>query len=87
MKYHAELLNYIDVPVLDIHGKQKQIKRTSTFNEFVKAEVRSGPSTVTLSPPPLGHADACCGTHECSLFACAVSIPRAGRWVCGAPNL
>ena len=40
VKFHAELLNYIDVPVLDIHGKQKQIKRTSTFNEFVKADVR-----------------------------------------------
>ncbi len=41
VKYHAELLNYIDIPVLDIHGKQKQAKRTSTFNEFVKAEVRA----------------------------------------------
>jgi hypothetical protein len=40
VKYHSELLNYIDVPVLDIHGKQKQVKRTSTFNEFVKADVR-----------------------------------------------
>jgi ATP-dependent RNA helicase DDX18/HAS1 len=39
VKYHAELLNYIDVPVLDIHGKQKQAKRTSTFNQFCKAEV------------------------------------------------
>lgn len=39
VKYHAELLNYIDIPVLDIHGKQKQAKRTSTFNEFCKAEV------------------------------------------------
>ena len=38
VKYHAELLNYIDVPVLDIHGKQKQAKRTSTFNEFCKAD-------------------------------------------------
>lgn len=38
VKYHAELLNYIDIPVLDIHGKQKQAKRTSTFNEFCKAE-------------------------------------------------
>lgn len=38
VKYHAELLNYIDLPVLDIHGKQKQQKRTSTFFEFCKAE-------------------------------------------------
>ncbi|KAJ1675106.1 ATP-dependent RNA helicase [Spiromyces aspiralis] len=38
VKYHAELLNYIDVPVLDLHGKQKQQKRTNTFFEFVNAE-------------------------------------------------
>ncbi|KAH9937468.1 P-loop containing nucleoside triphosphate hydrolase protein [Fomitopsis serialis] len=36
--YHAELLNYIDVPVLDLHGKQKQQKRTTTFFEFCNAE-------------------------------------------------
>jgi len=39
VKYHAELLNYIDVPVLDLHGKQKQQKRTNTFFEFCNAEV------------------------------------------------
>ncbi|KAF5368489.1 hypothetical protein D9758_002356 [Tetrapyrgos nigripes] len=38
VKYHAELLNYIDVPVLDLHGKQKQQKRTNTFFEFINAE-------------------------------------------------
>jgi len=38
VKYHAELLNYIDIPVLDIHGRQKQQKRTSTFFEFCTAE-------------------------------------------------
>ncbi|PJF16450.1 ATP-dependent RNA helicase has1 [Paramicrosporidium saccamoebae] len=38
VKYHAELLNYIDVPVLDLHGKQKQKKRTATFFEFMNAE-------------------------------------------------
>jgi ATP-dependent RNA helicase DDX18/HAS1 len=38
VKYHAELLNYIDIPVLDLHGKQKQQKRTNTFFEFVNAE-------------------------------------------------
>jgi len=37
VKYHAELLNYIDVPVKDIHGKQKQQKRTATFFEFCAA--------------------------------------------------
>lgn len=26
VKYYAELLNYIDIPVLDLHGKQKQQK-------------------------------------------------------------
>ncbi|KAI8921040.1 P-loop containing nucleoside triphosphate hydrolase protein [Powellomyces hirtus] len=38
VKYHAELLNYIDIPVLDLHGKQKQQKRTNTFFEFVNAD-------------------------------------------------
>lgn len=38
VKYHSELFNYIDLPVLDIHGKQKQQKRTSTFFEFCKAD-------------------------------------------------
>lgn len=37
VKYHAELLNYIDVPVLDLHGKQKQQRRTATFFEFCNA--------------------------------------------------
>ncbi|WKT49899.1 Helicase, C-terminal [Fusarium oxysporum f. sp. vasinfectum] len=38
VKYHAELLNYIDIPVLDLHGKQKQQKRTNTFFEFCNAK-------------------------------------------------
>jgi len=38
VKYHAELLNYIDLPVMDLHGKQKQAKRTQTFLEFVNAK-------------------------------------------------
>ncbi|KAI4160224.1 MAG: hypothetical protein LQ342_005936 [Letrouitia transgressa] len=38
VKYHSELLNYIDLPVLDLHGKQKQQKRTSTFFSFCNAE-------------------------------------------------
>lgn len=38
VKFHAELLNYIDLPVLDLHGNQKQNKRTATFFEFCKAE-------------------------------------------------
>ena len=38
MKFHAELLNYIDIEVQDIHGKQKQQKRTTTFFNFCKAD-------------------------------------------------
>ncbi|KAI8469356.1 MAG: DEAD-domain-containing protein [Monoraphidium minutum] len=38
VKYHAELFNYIDIPVKDIHGKQKQQKRTATFFEFCQAD-------------------------------------------------
>ena len=38
VKFHAELLNYVDIPVMDIHGKQKQAKRTSTFFEFCNAK-------------------------------------------------
>ncbi|KAF2399403.1 DEAD-domain-containing protein [Trichodelitschia bisporula] len=35
--YYSELLNYIDLPVLALHGKQKQQKRTNTFFEFCNA--------------------------------------------------
>ena len=38
VKYHAELLNYIDLPVLDLHGKKKQQTRTNTFFEFCNAK-------------------------------------------------
>ena len=38
VKFHGELLNYIDVPVMDIHGKQKQQRRTTTFFQFCKAK-------------------------------------------------
>lgn len=37
VKFYGELLNYIDLPVLDLHGKQKQEKRTKTFFEFRNA--------------------------------------------------
>lgn len=37
-QFFDELLNYIDIPVLSIHGKQKQTKRTATFFEFCNAE-------------------------------------------------
>eukprot|EP00538_Stauroneis_constricta_P013072 CAMPEP_0119559884 /NCGR_PEP_ID=MMETSP1352-20130426/13539_1 /TAXON_ID=265584 /ORGANISM="Stauroneis constricta, Strain CCMP1120" /LENGTH=573 /DNA_ID=CAMNT_0007607703 /DNA_START=55 /DNA_END=1776 /DNA_ORIENTATION=- len=38
VKFHSELLNYIDIPVMDIHGRQKQVKRTTTFFQFQKAK-------------------------------------------------
>lgn len=38
VKFYGELLNYIDMPVLDLHGKQKQQKRTNTFFEFCNAK-------------------------------------------------
>lgn len=38
VKFYGELLNFVDVPVLDLHGKQKQKKRTTTFFEFCNAE-------------------------------------------------
>ncbi|RMZ55588.1 hypothetical protein APUTEX25_000171 [Auxenochlorella protothecoides] len=37
VKYYSDLLNYIDIPVNAIHGKQKQAKRTATFFEFCQA--------------------------------------------------
>jgi ATP-dependent RNA helicase DDX18/HAS1 len=37
VKFHADLLNYIDLPVEAIHGKQKQAKRTTTFFDFCQA--------------------------------------------------
>ncbi|CAI4226515.1 unnamed protein product [Auanema sp. JU1783] len=38
VKFHAELLNYIDINCMSIHGKQKQQKRTTTFLQFCQAE-------------------------------------------------
>ncbi|KAJ4388310.1 ATP-dependent RNA helicase [Neurospora sp. IMI 360204] len=38
VKYYSELLQYIDLQVLDLHGKQKQQKRTNTFFEFCNAK-------------------------------------------------
>ncbi|KAG6476885.1 hypothetical protein ZIOFF_066133 [Zingiber officinale] len=48
VKYHSELLRYIHVDFLDIHGKQKQQKRTSRFFEFCKAEKGIYCSTLML---------------------------------------
>lgn len=38
VKFHSDLLNYVDIPVKDIHGKQKQQKRTSTYFDFCESE-------------------------------------------------
>lgn len=38
VRYYNELLNYIDLEVMCIHGKQKQTKRTQTFFQFCNAE-------------------------------------------------
>ncbi|MES1912352.1 MAG: ATP-dependent RNA helicase [Cercozoa sp. M6MM] len=36
--YFAQLLNFVDLPVLSLHGKLKQKRRTATFFEFCNAE-------------------------------------------------
>lgn len=38
VKFHSELLRYIQIDCFDIHGKQKQTKRTTTFFDFCKVE-------------------------------------------------
>uniref|UniRef100_A0A0E0PYR6 ATP-dependent RNA helicase n=1 Tax=Oryza rufipogon TaxID=4529 RepID=A0A0E0PYR6_ORYRU len=38
VKFHAQLLNFIQIECYDIHGQLKQHQRTSTFFKFHKAE-------------------------------------------------
>lgn len=38
VKFYYELLNHVDIPVLELHGRQKQHKRTTTFYKFCKAD-------------------------------------------------
>ena len=38
VKFYSDLLNYVDIPVKDIHGKQNQQKRTATYFDFWEAE-------------------------------------------------
>ena len=38
VKFYSDLLNYVDIPVKDIHGKQNQQRRTSTYFDFCQAE-------------------------------------------------
>lgn len=35
VKFYSYLLNYVDIQVKEIHGNQKQKKRTSTYSEFL----------------------------------------------------
>jgi ATP-dependent RNA helicase DDX18/HAS1 len=44
VSFHAELLNYIDVPCVAFHGKQKQHQRSATYMQFCNA-----PSGVLLT--------------------------------------
>lgn len=37
VSFHCELLNYIDVPCVAFHGKQKQHQRSSTYMQFCNA--------------------------------------------------
>ena len=37
VKFYSDLLNYVDIPVKEIHGKQNQQKRTSTYFDFCEA--------------------------------------------------
>ena len=43
VKFHAELLNYIDLEVMDIHGKQKQQKRTVSYAIHKSVSIQSVP--------------------------------------------
>ena len=47
VKFHHELLNYIDLACMSIHGKQKQTKRTTTFFQYCNAD--SGFSALKFS--------------------------------------
>ena len=37
VSFHSELLNYIDVPCVGFHGKQKQHQRSATYMQFCNA--------------------------------------------------
>jgi len=38
VRFYSELCNYIDLPVLELHGQLKQKKRTTTFFEYVNLD-------------------------------------------------
>ena len=39
VKFYSDVLNYVDLSVLEIHGRQKQQKRSSTYYTFCQSEV------------------------------------------------
>ena len=70
VKYHAELLNYIDIPVKDIHGKQKQQRRTTTFMDFCKVRHTGLPQPRHMSvklPWQAGTLCASCSSYDSHL--------------------
>ena len=38
VRFHDDLLNYVDIPVCSLHGQKKQTARTSIFNQFCVAQ-------------------------------------------------
>jgi ATP-dependent RNA helicase DDX18/HAS1 len=76
VKYHAELLNYIDLPVLDLHGKQKQQKRTNTFFEFCNAKQ----GTLICTDVAARGLDVSCFL-ACLSFAEKLSLGRYLLWI------
>lgn len=77
VKYYAELLNYIDLPVLDLHGKQKQQKRTNTFFEFCNAQQ----GTLICTDVAARGLDVChCSTRAHATILTEMQIP-AVDWI------
>ena len=83
VKYHAELLNYIDIPVKDIHGKQKQQRRTTTFMDFCKVRHAGLPQPVHTSAKLPWQAGTLCTScssydshleHLCMVPGCASDV-------------
>jgi hypothetical protein len=86
VKYHAELLNYIDIPVKDIHGKQKQQRRTSTFMDFCKARARAWGTPLCCYAALVPHASRHSELHFATLTIWAGT--QVDSWLtCSCPSL